>query len=203
MTNRAEDLQAAAEAIDPISLQMAKAAVSASCEEYIRWTDLFTQRLQTLEFSGIHKFVRALALTMLGHLPARPETCPFCVQYEKNNNCQVCGYALTHGSCDCIDSSFSLFIEAFQELGRVIYQDTGEKLSMPKEAKAMICSWLESSKKIARKLKDDLVDASCLRFMEYKARYLSDMICTIPLEFFSEEVWQKSQRVRIALNDYW
>jgi hypothetical protein len=203
MTDRAEELQAAAEAIDSASLESAKVAVAASCEEYIRWADLFFRRLQTLEPLDLHKFARALALTMLGHLPTRPETCPFCIQYGKDRNCQGCGYALTHGRCDYIDSSFSLFIEAFQELGRAIYQDTGENLSMPKEARVMMHAWLENSAKITRGMKEDLVNASCLQLMECKALYLDEMICTIPLVFFSEEVWEKCRSVRTALNDYW
>ena len=61
MTDRAKELEAAAEAIDPTSLQAAKAAVAASCEEYIRWADLFSWRLETIEPSEMHKFARALA----------------------------------------------------------------------------------------------------------------------------------------------
>lgn len=203
MTDRAKELETVAKAIDSASLDAAKAAVAASSEEYIRWANLFSQRLQTIEPSEIHKFARALALTMLGHLPTRPETCPFCIQYGKDRNCQGCGYALTHRRCDCDDSSFSLFIEAFQELGRAIYQDTGENLSMPKAAKMVIDAWLENSAKIAREMTKDLVNASCLQLMEYKACYLNEMICTIPLVFFSEEVREKCNRVGIALNDYW
>ena len=48
---------------------------------------------------------------------------------------QGCGYAATHGRCDADDSAFSLFIEAFQELGRVIYQDTGELGCSPHDAR--------------------------------------------------------------------
>jgi hypothetical protein len=203
MTDRAEELEAVAEAIDTISLEAAKTAVVAVCEEYIRWADLFSLRLMTIKPSEIHKFARALALTMLGHLPTRPDTCPFCIQYGKDRNCQGCGYALTHRRCDCIDSSFSIFIEAFQELGRAIYQDIGENRSMPKEAKAMMYVWLEDSIKITSEMKEDLVNASCQQLMECKACYLNEMICTIPMAFFSEEVWEKCRSVRITLNDYW
>jgi hypothetical protein len=203
MIDRNKELETVAEAIDPASLDAAKSAVSASCEEYIRWADLFTQRLLTIETSEIHKFARALALTMLGHLPTRPGTCPFCIQYDRDRACTGCGYAATHRRCDCEDSAFSRFIEAFQELGRAIYQDTGENLSMPKEAKVMMYAWLENSEKIAREMKEDLVDASCQQLMECKACYLYRMVYAIPLVFFSEEVHEKCLSVRIALNDYW
>ena len=203
MTDRAEELEAAAKDIDPASLQAAKAAVAASCREYIRWADLFSRRLETVEAAKLHKFARAFSLTLLGHLPTRPGTCPFCIQYGMDRSCHGCGYALTHGRCDCEESAFSRFIEAFQELGRAIYQDTGENLSMPKEARVMMCAWLENSAKIAREMKGDLANASCQQLMECKARYLDEMICTIPLVFFSEEVWEKCRIVRTALNDYW
>jgi hypothetical protein len=64
-------------------------------------------------------------------------------------------------------------------------------------------AWLENSAKITREIKEDIVNASCLQLMECKAHYLDEMICTIPLVFFSEEVWEKCRSVRIALNDYW
>ena len=70
------------------------------------------------EPAELHKFARALSLTLLGHLPTRPGTCPFCIQYDRDQACTGCGYAATHGRCDAEDSAFSLFIEAFQELGR-------------------------------------------------------------------------------------
>jgi hypothetical protein len=74
---------------------------------------------------------------------------------------------------------------------------------MPKEARVMMHAWLENSAKIAREMKEDLVNASCQQLMERKACYLNEMICTIPLVFFSEEVWEKCRCVRTALNDYW
>jgi uncharacterized protein (DUF983 family) len=203
MADGSEELKAAAKSIDPESLEKAKAAIDAGCREYLHWSALFSKRLETIVPSEMHKFARALALTMLGHLPTHPETCPFCIQYGKDRHCRGCGYALTHGRCDCDDSSFSLFIEAFQELGRAIYQDTGENLSMPREMKVMMYAWLENSAKITREIKEDIVNASCLQLMECKAHYLDEMICTIPLVFFSAEVWEKCRSVRIALNDYW
>ena len=126
MTDRAGELEAAASLIDTESLDAAKAAIIIVCQEYLRWADRFIRRLETVEPDQLHKFGRALALTLLGHLPTRPGTCPFCIQYGKSRSCQGCGYAATHGRCDADDSSFSLFIEAFQELGKAIYQDTGQ-----------------------------------------------------------------------------
>ena len=84
MTDRAEELEAAAKDIDLESLQAAKSAVAASCQEYIRWADLFSRRLETVEAAELHKFARAFSLTLLGHLPTRPGTCPFCIQYDRD-----------------------------------------------------------------------------------------------------------------------
>ena len=118
MTDRAKELEAAAKDINPATLQTAKAAIDVNCREYLRWADLFSGRLETVQPEELHKFARALALTLLGHLPTRPGTCPFCIQYGRSQSCEGCGYAGTHGRCDAEDSSFSLFIEAFQELGK-------------------------------------------------------------------------------------
>ena len=101
MTDRASELEAAASLITLESLDAANAAVIISCQEYLRRADLFSRRLATVEPDQLHKFGRALALTILGHLPTRPGTCPFCIQYERSRSCEDCGYATTHGRCDC------------------------------------------------------------------------------------------------------
>lgn len=69
MTNRAKELEAAAKDIDLESLQAAKAAIVVNCREYLRWADLFSRRLEAVEAVELHKFARALSLTLLGHLP--------------------------------------------------------------------------------------------------------------------------------------
>ena len=145
MTHRAGELKAAAEAIDPAALQAAKDAIAAFCQEYIRWADLFSRRLECLPDEKLHQFARAFALTMLGQLPTRPGTCPFCIQYGQDRSCCGCGYAATHGRCDSEDSAFSLFIEAFQELGRVIYQDTGELGCPAQQARQKLYSCIKAS----------------------------------------------------------
>ena len=124
MTDKAKELEEAAASIDAASLEVARRAVVTGCQELIHWLDLFYGKLERVEPSELHKFARALALTILGHLPTRPGTCPFCVQFGQSRSCQGCGYAATHGRCDSDQSSFSLFIEAFSELGRAIYLDT-------------------------------------------------------------------------------
>lgn len=78
------------------------------------------------------------ALTMLGQLPTRPETCPFCLQYGSDPSCRGCGYALSHSRCDSDASAFSLFIEAFQELGKAIYQDVEGPQPDPLEARKLL-----------------------------------------------------------------
>ncbi len=204
MSDRTEELSAAARAIDPASLQQAKAAIAEVCEEYLRWADQFSRRLETVEPSELHKFARALSLTMLGHLPTRPGTCPFCIQYGKDRSCLGCGYAATHGRCDAEDAAFSLFIEAFQELGRIIYQDMDGRLPCsPEIATTRLEKWLADSANLAEAMKNSLESAPVQDLMKRKARYLDDMTGLLPLELFSAEVAEKWQQVRDRLKDYW
>lgn len=230
MTDRIKQLEAAALAIDPASLEAAKAAITESCQEYIRWADLFSRRLETVEPSGLHKFARALVLTMLGHLPTRPGTCPFCIQYGRDKSCQGCGYAIVHGRCDADTSAFSRFIEAFCELGRVVYQDitakdatakdavndavneTGsdrkseiscESCCHPMNSKEQLCEFIAATTESARLMQKDLPTLSTMRLMEEKAAYLDRMISLIPIDFFSADVREQQRIVFEALEDYW
>jgi hypothetical protein len=203
MTDRAEELEAAAKDIDLESLQAAKSAVATSCQEYVRWADLFSRRLETVEAAKLHKFARAFSLTLLGHLPTRPGTCPFCIQYDRDKSCTGCGYAATHGRCDAEDSAFSLFIEAFQELGRVIYQDTGELGCSPHDARMHLNLTIKVTRDVAMRLQEDLPSAGAQRLMELKAAYLDTMIKLLPDEILSEEVVRKRRLVEKMLLDYW
>lgn len=203
MTERAQDLEAAAKGIDPATLQAAKAAIDVNCREYLRWVELFSRRLETVQAAELHKFARALGLTMLGHLPTRPGTCPFCIQYGHDKSCLGCGYAATHGRCDADDSAFSLFIEAFQELGRAIYQDTGELSSHADDARQSLNICMQTSRDMTMKLQEDLPSASALRLMELKAAYLDEMIGLLPGQLLSEEVRERSLLARRTLLDYW
>ncbi len=203
MTARDKELEAAAEDIDPESLRSAKAAVAVGCEEQLRWIEMLSMRLDTVGPGDLPKFTRALALTMLGHLPTRPGTCPFCLQYGSDRGCLGCGYALTHGRCDSDDSAFSLFIEAFQELGRAIYQDTEGRPVHPDIAKELLQQSLERSKKTARQMQEVIFSASALQLMELKASYLKNMICHLPVKILSYEVEMKSKAVVDHLKNYW
>lgn len=221
MTDRGKELEAAADAIDPASLQVAKAAVAASCAEYIRWSELFSRRLETVEPCELHKFARALVLTMLGHLPTRPGTCPFCIQYGRDRSCRGCGYGATHGRCDAETSAFSRFIEAFQELGRVIYQDiiTKEAAKEPApdeenepanksgcqltNSKQRLFGFIADTTESTRLMQDDLPTLTALGLMEQKAAYLDHMIGLIPIDLFSADVGERCWVVRTTLENYW
>jgi hypothetical protein len=203
MTHRAEELEAAAKGINRASLEAAKVAIASACEEYIRWADLFSERLGAVKPSELHKFCRALSLTMLGHLPTRPNTCPFCIQYGRDKSCLDCGYAATHGRCDEVQSAFSLFIEAFVELGRLIYQDTNELKCHPVYAKRLLNITIQTSIDIARKMQEDLPSASAIQLMQRKAAYLGGMIKLLPVELFGEEVKDRCRLVQKALINYW
>jgi hypothetical protein len=203
MNDRAGDLVAAASAIDTQTLEAAKAAIAVSCREYLRWADLFSSRLETVKPSDLHKFARALSLTLLGHLPTRPGTCPFCIQYGHDKSCTGCGYAATHGRCDAETSAFCLFIEAFQELGRTIYQDTGELGCPAHEARQLLNLCIQASCDLSVQMQKDLPSASTLRLMELKATYLDAMIALLPGQLFSEEVQERRVLVRKTLLNYW
>ncbi|MHB8119372.1 MAG: hypothetical protein ACYDHX_11680 [Methanothrix sp.] len=205
MTDRAKELEAAAKDIDLESLQAAKSAVATSCQEYICWAELFSTRLETVDPGELHKFARALALTMLGHLPTRPGTCPFCIQYDRDKSCTGCGYAATHGRCDAEDSAFSLFIEAFQELGRLIFQDTGtvELDCQPVETKRLLFAFLQASCELARGMREDLPSFSTLQHMEQKQIYIDRMIERLPLCLFSEDVGKQCRLLQNQLKEYW
>jgi len=203
MTDRAGELKAAAEAIDPVALEEAKSAIATSCREYLRWADLFSRRLESLPDEKLHQFARALALTMLGHLPTRPGTCPFCIQYGRDRACAGCGYAATHGRCDEDDSAFSLFIEAFQELGRTIYQDTGKMGFPADEARHILPSCIQSSIEAFVQMEQALASASTLDLMQLKAQHLREMVDLIPVQLLSQEVAMRRQKVKSALRNYW
>ncbi len=229
MTHRTDELEAAARNINPASLQAAKSAVAASCAEYIRWADLFTKRLERIEPSDLHKFARAWALTMLGHLPTKPETCPFCIQFGANRQCPDCGYALTHGGrCDEDTSAFCRFIEAFHELGRAIYQDISDHSFSNRSFDAeqtratlreAICASIDEARCMAHDMSCDTscsksCDTSCNKYcepatasaldlMERKFRYLKLMIGLLPLKLFSPEVEGSCRTVESSLVDYW
>ena len=203
MTDRAKELEMAAKDIDLVSLQAAKSAVAASCAEYIRWAELFSCRLESIDSGELHKFARAFSLTLLGHLPTRPGTCPFCIQYDRDRACTGCGYAATHGRCDADDSAFSLFIEAFQELGRSVYQDTGELCCSHHDARLHLNLSIKVSRDLAMRLQEDLPFAGALQLMELKAAYLDAMIRFLPGLLLSEEVRERCLLVRRMLLNYW
>ena len=203
MNDRDQELIAAASAIDPQTLQTAIAAIEVNCREYLRWAELFSSRLESVAPGELHKFARALSLTLLGHLPTRPGTCPFCIQYDRDRACTGCGYAATHGRCDEDDSAFSRFIESFQELGRVIYQDTEGRSIDPGHAKELLRQSLMISKNTTQKMQEELSCVSALQLMELKANYLSDMIGILSVRFFSYEVENKYYLVIESLKNYW
>ncbi len=203
MSDRAKDLEEAAASIKPESLDMARKAVRAVCQEQIFWLGLFRRRLNDVEPESLNKFARAFSLTMLGHLPTRPESCPFCLQYGKSRSCEGCGYAATHGRCDSDQSAFSLFIEAFSELGRAIYQDTGGLCCHPDEARQILDRCISSSCSQAGEMMEDIATLSARELMERKARYLEQMIGILPVGLFGPEVTERWRQVKRALLDYW
>jgi hypothetical protein len=201
------DLEKASLTISSESLEEAKKAISIDCAEYLKWAKLLAERLKGIS-SDIDqkKFAKAMALTMLGYLPTKPITCPFCIQYSGDRTCKGCGYALTHGGrCDEETSAFKQFIEAFQDLGKAILQDhETHRLSLDAEERLqMLQKSINCSIMKAEQMIQDLPDASTNQLMEIKARYLDQMICLIPLCFFSDDVQNEYTNVRESLKNYW
>lgn len=206
MTGNARSLEDAANEIMPGSLDAAKAAIMRSCREYIRWADQFSCRLEFVAPQDMHKLARAFSLTLLGHLPTKPETCPFCIQYGHDRACTGCGYAATHGRCDADDSAFSLFIESYQELGRRIFQEIeGPEKSFcdAKETRQQILSAIQASVRLSEQIQERLPTLSALQLMQEKQRYISQMIGQLPLGLFSEDVTWQFQHLQAQLMRYW
>ena len=203
MDDRARELEAAAEAIAPAALQAAKDAIATSCAEHIRWADLFSCRLESLPDEKLHQFARSLALTMLGHLPTRPGTCPFCIQYGRDRACAGCGYAATHGRCDEEDSAFSLFIEAFQELGQAVYRDMERMKCSSEDVRRQLLASIRASCEVTYKLQEELAIADPSQLMEMKAAYIMAMIGFIPTAILSHEVSERRKKVAETLKNYW
>lgn len=205
MTDRAKELETAARDIDMASLQAAKAAMDINCREYLRWVDLFSRRLETIEPERLHQFARALSLTLLGHLPTRPATCPFCIQYGNDKSCKGCGYSAVHGRCDADDSAFSLFIESFQELGRSIYQDTDADrlIGSCTQTKEILSAVLKASRELTVRMQEDLPSLSTLLLMRRKQIFISGMVLLLPLSLFSEDVQRDVSILQNRLRGYW
>ena len=198
-----DELEAAASKISNVTLESVKLSISLSCKEYIFWSKLFSDVLAKTQESELYKFARAFSLCLLGHLPVSPETCPFCKQYGHNDNCTGCGYALTHGRCDSEDSAFSQLIEAFQELGKAIYQSTGDLCCPSYVAKSVLEKSIQDSTEVSRSMLISLERATAFNLMELKTEYFRRTICLIPQNIFPEEISKRCILVKETLKDYW
>jgi hypothetical protein len=198
-----DELEAAASRISIETLESTRSAIVSCCNEYIRLSELFAAMLEKVPEFELHKFARAFFLCLLGYLPIRPETCPFCRQYGNNRSCNGCDYAITHGRCDSEDSAFSLFIEAFQELGKAIYQETERLRCPPEMARLTLETSIINSSETSKDMLKELERASAFGLMKLKAQYIDRTICLIPQDIFSEEISKKCIEVRKKLKDYW
>jgi hypothetical protein len=203
LTDRQAELEAAANGINPASLQAARSAVAASCREHLRWAEMFSRRLESLKPEELHKFVRAFCLTLLGHLPTRPGTCPFCIQYGHDKSCRGCGYAAAHGRCDSDNSAFSIFIEAFQELGWAIYRDIEGRPADHPQAAQIMRRTISATRERALRMEEEMQGCRTMQLMMLKAQYLEEMVKLLPLSLLSAEVEVRALRVKDALQRYW
>ena len=198
-----EDLDAATSTITEMALESARSALEFGCREYLHWAELFAERLEKVDDTELQKFARAFSLCLLGQLPTRPETCPFCMQYGKDRSCIGCGYALTHGNCEAENSAFSQFIEAFQEFGKAIYQETGKLCYSPESTRRSLERTIHASSEASREMLKEIEKASALSFMELKAHYIDRMLSLIPRDLFSDEIDLKYSFVKEKVKDYW
>jgi hypothetical protein len=201
------NLKEVASAITSDSLDAAKKAITIECQEYLSWVGFMSLKIEEIAcISDQKKLAKALALVMLGHLPTKPITCPFCIQYTGDKICKGCGYAQTHGGrCDEDTSAFNRFIEAFQELGKAILQDQDDSELLPdiEQGKQKLREFASVSAEKARQMMEDLPEASADQFMEIKALYLDQMVGLIPVHFFLNAVVIEQKKIRKALKDYW
>ncbi|GEM_PF-1062009 len=194
-----EDLLRAAGEISPSTLARAKDAIIERTSEFLEIAkDL---ELSRMDAGRARDLARALSLMQIGYLPVRPETCPFCIQYGHDGHCIGCGYARTHGRCDEDSSAFSLFIEAFQELGSAIFLD--RCTTAPADFRKSLQRSLDGSFGLAQRMIEDLPGASVNGMMELKRYYIHDMIDILPLDLLSPEVFEKAVVVQEALDSYW
>ncbi len=126
--------------------------------------------------------------------PPGPGHALFASSTEEAGAARAAAMPATHGRCDCDDSSFSLFIEAFQELGRAIYQDTGKLNCPPDEAGRQLCVSIQVSRDLAMQMIENLPSGSALELMERKAWYLDQMIRILPMALMDREVEEKRRR---------
>lgn len=208
MTQRnTRDLKKATCAITSDSLEAARKAIAIECREYLGRTGIMSTKIEDIACaSDQKKLAKAFALTMLGHLPTKPITCPFCIQYSDDRTCQGCGYAQIHGGrCDEDTSAFNRFIEAFQDLGKAILQDQddSELLLDIERGKQMLREFVDISTEKSRQMLEELAEASAEQLMEIKALYLDQMVGLIPVRFFSNAVEIEHKKVRKRLKDYW
>jgi hypothetical protein len=211
-----KDLEDAAGAISSDTLIKARSAIEIDCREFIRWAEVLDRSLdkKVNTLDDARRFAKALALYQMGYLPAKPGTCPFCIQYSADRSCAGCGYASTHGGrCDLDTSAFNQFIEAFHELGRMIYQDNSEpcigiegidsERFDAEDTVQRLRRSIEGSSQAAGRLIADLNDASALRLMELKSDYLCTVLDLIPEFLLSQEAKNALDRVRGTLMRYW
>jgi hypothetical protein len=213
-----QELEAAAATIRPDSLEKAKAAIISRCGEYLARLNLLERALDKGKVRtppDARKFSRALALFQLAYLPARPQTCPFCIQHSGVARCQGCGYASTHGGrCDAETSAFGQLIESLYELATQIHQIpyegvTSSDLSAQNEAEVersreRLLSSIRESRAAAEEMMAELPEASTSRLMEIKARYMDRTLQALPVDQMeSEEVEKKLQEVRERVKRYW
>ncbi len=204
-----EDLERAAEDIDPASLEEARRAIAVGCREALKRLDRLERGLTRIRAArDADRFARALSMYLLASLPLRPETCPFCVQHSGGNRCRGCGYAETHGGrCDAETSAFGQLIEAVIDLAGEIHkirEDPQAEGLDPGEGMERLMVSIGRSREAAEILLAEISEASVSGLMAAKRDYIESILEALPADLLgSAEVDRSLEEVREDLRLYW
>lgn len=204
-----EDLEMAAESIDPASLEEARRAIGVGCREFLNRLEVLEGGLTRVRTArDVGRFARALSMYLLASLPLRPETCPFCVQHSGGNRCRDCVYAETHGGrCDTETSAFGLLIEAVIDLAGEIHdiqEDPQAAGPYPGQETEVLKVSIERSWEATEVLMLNILEATVGDLMVAKRGYIEAILNALPTDLIdSPEVDRSLEEVRSKLKRYW
>lgn len=90
-------------------------------------------------------------------------------------------------------------------MGKAIYQDlnTDGLQCDPAEARNALMTAINSSVELAKRMQQDLPQASAFRLMKLKASFLDEMMELIPADLLSSKAREKLRTARDTLKNYW
>lgn len=215
------ELELAANGVSQAALSRAIEGIHLRCEEMIENLRVLERSFltKTNDVEMLGKMVSITSLYILGYLPVRPDTCPFCQEFA-DARCHECGYAKTHGGiCNTDGSIFVRFIESLQEIGfslvrpfsldPAFYGQPDETEIKLDEVSSSILSLIKGSIEVTESFEEMLErldpnrEGSVRKLMEIKARYIRDMIELLPLDYLSNDVVIIQKELLRYVDLYW